>query len=29
MEWDTTAFGKYKGGFGSIYDFISAQDGGN
>jgi hypothetical protein len=25
MEWDTTAFGKYS--FGSIYDFISAQDG--
>jgi hypothetical protein len=26
MEWDTTAFGKYKWLQG-IYDFISAQDG--
>jgi hypothetical protein len=25
MEWDTTAFGKYK--LRGIYDFISAQDG--
>jgi hypothetical protein len=25
IEWDTTAFGKYKVAF--IYDFISAQDG--
>jgi hypothetical protein len=29
MEWDTTAFGKYKGGFGVYIYFISAQDGGN
>jgi hypothetical protein len=27
MEWDTTAFGKISESFGSIYDFISAQDG--
>jgi hypothetical protein len=26
MEWDTTAFGKYKVASG-VYDFISAQDG--
>jgi hypothetical protein len=26
MEWDTTALENI-GGFGSIYDFISAQDG--